>query len=60
MATEKSSAGYSAAHPPAERDHPHACLDGFVYLGFIAIDEETRDEVEHIERLPCRRCAEGE
>jgi hypothetical protein len=35
MATEKSSAGFDHAHPPADQDHPHACLDGFVYLGYV-------------------------
>ena len=41
-----------------EQDHPHACLNGYVYLGYTAIDEETGEEVERIEALPCRRCAE--
>jgi len=33
------------------QDHPHACWDGYVYLGYT-------DEVgeEQIEKLPCRRC----
>ena len=47
-------------HPPPsteEQDHPHACLNGYVYLGYTAIDEETGEEVERIEALPCRRCA---
>jgi hypothetical protein len=42
------------------QDHPHACLDGYVYLGYTTMDEETGDEVERVEALPCRRCAEGE
>jgi hypothetical protein len=37
-----------------EQDHPHACLEGWVYLGYT--DEETGEE--RIERLPCRRCQE--
>jgi hypothetical protein len=41
-----------------EQDHPHACLNGYVYLGYIALDEETGEEVERVEALPCRRCAE--
>jgi hypothetical protein len=41
-------------------ERPHACWDGFVYLGHIARDEETGEDVEVIERVPCRRCrAEG-
>jgi hypothetical protein len=56
MATTESSA---PAHPSAEdQDHPHACLNGYVYLGYTALDEETGEEVERIEALPCRRCAE--
>jgi hypothetical protein len=31
-----------------------------VYLGYTTMDEETGDEVERVEALPCRRCAEGE
>jgi hypothetical protein len=36
-----------------EQDHPHACWDGYVYLGYVGDDGE-----EQIEKLPCRRCAE--
>ena len=46
---------YAAA--PVDQDHPHACLDGYVYLGYTAFEEETGDEVERIEALPCRRCS---
>jgi hypothetical protein len=40
-----------------EQDHPHCCMDGYVYLGYTALDEETGEEVERVEALPCRRCA---
>jgi hypothetical protein len=43
---------------PAVDHHPHACVDGVVYLGYVAYDEETGEEVEKLEVLPCRRCAE--
>ena len=43
-----------------EQDHPHACMDGYVYLGYTAFDEETGEEVERVEALPCRRCGEEE
>jgi hypothetical protein len=47
------------ADPSTEdQDHPHACRNGFVFLGYTAVDEETGEEVERIEALPCRRCAE--
>jgi hypothetical protein len=56
MATEKSSAPHP--HPSTEdQDHPLACLNGYIYLGYTAFDEETGEEVERIEALPCRRCA---
>ena len=38
--------------------HPHACLNGYIYLGYTVFDEETGEEVERVEALPCRRCAE--
>jgi len=56
MATTESSA--PNAHPSTEeQDHPQACLNGYVYLGYTAVDEETGEEVERVEALPCRRCA---
>ena len=52
----------STAHPAPPtteaQDHPHACLNGYVYLGYTAVDEETGEEVERVEALPCRRCQE--
>jgi len=33
-------------------------MNGYVYLGYTAVDEETGEEVERVEALPCRRCAE--
>jgi hypothetical protein len=42
-----------------DQDHPHACLNGYVYLGYIGFDEETGEEVECVEALPCRRCADS-
>ena len=44
---------------PDDQDHPHACLNGYVYLGYTAVNEETGEEIERVEALPCRRCAEG-
>jgi hypothetical protein len=40
------------------QDHPHACLNGYVYLGYTVFDKETGEELERVEALPCRRCAE--
>jgi hypothetical protein len=38
--------------------HPHACWHGLVFLTYTVFDEELGEEVEEIETLPCRRCAE--
>jgi len=43
-----------------DQDHPHACLAGYVYLGYTAFDDEVGDEVERIEAVRCRRCADEE
>ena len=61
MATQKSSA---PAHPPTE-DHddtieahysglerPHACIDGWVFVGYVDEHGEQREA-----SYPCRRCA---
>jgi hypothetical protein len=37
-----------AAETPEET--PHACMDGWVYMGFV------EGEDEQIDRVPCRRC----
>ncbi len=35
----------------------HACYDGYVYIGHMAVDPETGEEAEVIESIPCKRCA---
>jgi hypothetical protein len=60
MATEKSTA--HPAHPSTEdHDHqdecPHACNDGWITLGQIALDPETGEETEEYALYLCRRCA---
>jgi hypothetical protein len=37
---------------------PHACTDGVVYIGHLAEDPGSGEEVEVIEAVPCRRCSE--
>ncbi len=52
----------SSVFRPSDEDedtHPHACTDGLVFLTHTAYDEEVGDEVERIEAIPCRRCAEA-
>jgi hypothetical protein len=68
MATEKSSAPH--AHSPEDHDdtveahyacleRPHACMDGWEFLGRVVESEHDLDgEVVEYERVPCRRCAE--
>jgi hypothetical protein len=46
---------FTSFAPP--QDHPHACTDGLVFLTCAVLDEETGEEVERVEALPCRRCA---
>ena len=41
----------------ASLEHPHACLEGVVYIGRLV--EEDGEEVEIIEAVPCRRCADS-
>jgi len=42
----------------ASLEHPHACYEGVVYFGHLVEDPGTGEEVERVEPLPCRRCAE--
>jgi hypothetical protein len=39
-------------------ERPCACLEGWVFIGFMDIDEETGEEVEVTHQIPCRRCKE--
>jgi hypothetical protein len=39
-----------------QESHPHACLDGHVYLGIIRLNEETGEEEEVVSKVKCRRC----
>jgi hypothetical protein len=56
MATEKFTA--HPAHPSTEeQDHPHDCMDGWVFVGRVVESEHDLDgEVVEYERVPCRRC----
>jgi hypothetical protein len=59
MDTPESSA---PAHPSTEEhdrdERPHACNDGWVTIGQIALDPETGEEVEEFALYLCRKCAE--
>ena len=54
MDTQKS----SVCRGEHEDTHPHACYRGVVYLTYTVFDEEVGEEVEKIEAILCRRCAE--
>jgi hypothetical protein len=46
---------FTAVPHHEDRDHPHACTDGVVYIGHLV--EEDGEEVEVVEAVPCRRRA---
>ena len=61
MDTTESSAPH--AHPLTEAQNhqdevPHACNDGWVTIGQIAVDPERGEEVEQFTLYLCRKCAE--
>jgi hypothetical protein len=43
----------------SEDTHPHACTDGLVFLTYTVFDEAVGEEVERLEVVPCRRCADS-
>ena len=43
----------------SEDHHPHACADGLVFLTYTVFDEAVGEEVECLEVVPCRRCADS-
>ena len=51
---------YAGAQRDEESPHeatPHACIDGWVYLGYEGEDSAANGEpTVVIERVPCRRC----
>jgi hypothetical protein len=54
---DTTSLAHSGHHPrpDARKETPHGCYDGWVYLGFEG-EDENGEQVEVIERVPCRRC----
>jgi hypothetical protein len=43
----------------SEDHHPHACTDGLVFLTYTVFYEAVGEEVESLEVVPCRRCADN-
>ena len=48
---------YAASRRDTHREHPHGCIAGVVYIGHM-VEGEDGEEVEVIEAVPCRRCAD--
>ncbi len=40
---------------PDHAERPHACYDGYVFIGHL-VEDECGEEVEVFESVPCRRC----
>jgi hypothetical protein len=49
---------HAAPHHDYHDERPHACNDGWVTIGQIAVDPETGEETEEFAQYLCRRCAE--
>jgi hypothetical protein len=43
----------------SEDHHPHACTDALVFLTYTVFEEAVGEEVERLEVVPCRRCADS-
>jgi hypothetical protein len=41
----------------ASLERPHACYEGVVYVGRLVVCDDG-EEVEVVDAVPCRRCAE--
>ena len=45
--------------PHDQDERPHACIDGWVYIGHMVESEHDLDgEVVEYVRVPCRRCVD--
>jgi hypothetical protein len=53
MDTKESSA------PLSTEEAPHGCYDGTVFIGHL-IEDESGEEAEVFEAVPCRRCSKEE
>jgi hypothetical protein len=57
---KQQSTAHPAQPPTEEQDHPYACLNGYIDGGVADVDEETGEELERVEALPYRRCADSQ
>jgi hypothetical protein len=44
--------------PGPDEDRPCACIGGWVFVGHL-VEVEAGEEVEIVESVPCKRCAEN-
>jgi hypothetical protein len=56
--TEEHDETVEAHYACLERLSPHACNDGWVTIGQIAVDPETGEEVEEYALSLCGKCVE--
>jgi hypothetical protein len=42
----------------ASLERPHTCYEGVVYVGHLVVGDDG-EEVEVVEAVPCRRCADS-
>jgi hypothetical protein len=47
------------AHYACLLERAHACYQGVVFIGHVVEEPGTGEEVEVIEAIPCRRCADS-
>ncbi len=40
-------------------ERPHGCINGVVYIGHM-LEDDSGEEVEVFDAVPCRRCSVGE
>ena len=59
MARNLSIREHPANFPAPTEETPHACMGGWVFLGFEN-EDENGEHVEVIERVPCRKCNAGD
>ncbi len=45
--------------PNTHDERPHGCISGVVYIGHM-LEDDSGEEVEVFDAVPCRRCSVGE
>jgi hypothetical protein len=50
---------HPANAPAPDKEVPHACSEGWVYMGYESVGEDGVLIEVGTERVPCRRCRPG-